>query len=164
MPHPILQHQLTQDVKLLHKVALISNNKVLILKRSLTAKSRPGKWDLPGGNSEWPVEQSINQINLHQQDLAREVIEETGITIATESFLIDNLAYFATFYEADRQIYSINCGWIINLDQNSGQLPSVLISDEHSEFVWISLSQLDEYDFGGPNRDYETAIIRKALG
>lgn len=164
MPHPILAHQLTQDVKLLHKVALVSKNKILILKRSLNAKSRPGKWDLPGGNSEWPAEQAVNQVNLHQDDLVREILEETGITLSTESFLINNLIYFATFYEANRQIYSINCGWVVKLDRYLEELPSVLISNEHQDFTWITLSQLNEYDFGGPNRDYETAIIRKALG
>ncbi len=163
MSHPILAHQLTQDVKLLHKVALVSKDKVLILKRSEKAKSRPGKWDLPGGNSEWPTEQTVNQVNLHQDDLVREVLEETGIALSIESFLINNLIYYATFFEADRQIYSINCGWVVMLDKHFEKTPSVLISNEHQDFIWITLSQLNEFDFGGPSRDYETAIIRKAL-
>ncbi len=164
MPHPILKHQLTQDVKLLHKVALVAGEQALILKRSPTASSRPEKWDLPGGNSEWPADQKTIQINLHQQDLVREVQEETGIILQLNNFTIENLVYFATFFEPVEQLYSINCGWVVQLDQGSADIPAVKLSSEHTDYAWINLSQLDHYDFGGLERDYETAIIRKALG
>lgn len=163
MFHPILKHQLTQDVKLLHKIALVADDQVLILKRSPTASSRPEKWDLPGGNSEWPADQSTIQINLHQPDLVREVQEETGIILGEKDFLIENLVYFATFFEPDKQLYSINCGWVVQLNYDFKDQPEIKLSLEHTDYSWISLSQLDYYDFGGLERDYETAIIRKAL-
>lgn len=162
MSHSIFKHQLTQDVKLLHKVAIVVDKKVLILKRSKTALSRPNLWDLPGGNSEWPVNQKINQINLHQQDLVREIAEETSISVPENYFQVDKLVYFATYFEPEKQVYSINCGWKVNLEFEDQ--PAVEISCEHTDFVWITLLELSQYDFGGPNRDYETAIIRQALG
>lgn len=154
-------HQLTTHVKLLHKVALISNNKVLILKRAEQALSRPGNWDLPGGNSNWPFSVQAPTINLHQQDIVREIQEETGIVVSTPQFTEKTLVYFATFFEPDRQVYSINCGWVIQL--TPAQTPPIQISAEHTEFAWITLDQLEQYEFGGVNRDYETKIIRQAL-
>lgn len=166
IPLKTLPHQLTQHTKLLHKVALVHGNKVLILKRSPQAGSRPGKWDLPGGNSEWPSATHSQQMNLHQQDLEREILEETGLMVEAARFTQDKLKYFATFFEPDRQLYSINCGWVLDIshDQsNSQQEPQIQLSREHTEFAWITLQELSQYDFGGVDRDYETAIIRKAL-
>lgn len=155
-------HQLTSKVKLLHKVAIVSQKKVLILKRSVSAFSRPGKWDLPGGNSEWPSQLNEPTINLHQQDIVREVYEETGLKVAPETFNKDSLVYFATYFEPDREVYSINCGWVVELE--SASTSTVKISQEHTEFAWISLEDLPNYDFGGNQRDFETCIIRRALG
>jgi 8-oxo-dGTP pyrophosphatase MutT (NUDIX family) len=166
MPSLNIKHQLTENVKLLHKVALVANDKVLILKRAEDATSRPGKWDLPGGNCEWPNSLNSNQINPHQVDISREIKEETGIEIAPVEFDITKLAYFATYFEYERQLYSVNCGWIVSLGKefaNHNHLPPVSISSEHVDYKWITLDQLDQYDFGGPERDYETAIIRQAL-
>lgn len=192
MIHPILAHRLTNDVKLLHKVALVSQNCALILKRAPTAQSRPNCWDLPGGNSEWPANQDQIQQNLHQLDIQREILEETGVTVWAQLFTPANLVYFATFFEPDQSVYSINCGWLVNLDQvaitfekllkknpqESGDssilehadqktaapsFPAITLSSEHTQYAWITLDQLVEYDFGGPARDYETAIIRFAL-
>jgi 8-oxo-dGTP pyrophosphatase MutT (NUDIX family) len=154
-------HQLTANVKLLHKAAIISQNKVLILKRSPSAFSRPGKWDLPGGNSEWPTKVSQPTINLHQQDIVREIQEEVNLQLDPQLFTEDNLVYFATYFEPDRQVYSVNCGWKASIKQALAS--TVKLSQEHTDLAWISLSQLDQYDFGGRARDFETKIIRRVL-
>lgn len=155
-----IPHQLTSHVKLLHKVAIVDQGKVLILKRSKEASSRPGKWDLPGGNSEWPHNLKKPVINLHQHDIVREIKEETNLVFENQDFETENLVYFATYFEPDKQLYSVNCGWAIKLkDKNQ----VVKISKEHTDFAWISLDELKKYDFGGKQRDYETKIIRFAL-
>ncbi len=162
-----IKHQLTSNVKLLHKVALVFQDKVLTLKRASDASSRPGKWDLPGGNSEWPENKGTNEINPHQLDVSREIEEETGFDVPTDTFTLQNLAYFATYFEAEREIFSVNCGWIVSLEEflsDHETTPQATISSEHTDYQWITLDQLDQYDFGGPERDYETAIIRRALG
>ena len=154
-------HQLTDNVKLLHKIAIFNQDKVLILKRSDDAFSRPGKWDLPGGNSEWPAITSQQKINLHQQDIVREIKEEINLQLDFQHFTEKNLVYFATYFEPDRQVYSVNCGWKAEIGDNA--ISTVRLSDEHTDLAWIKLAQLDQYDFGGKERDFETKIIRNVL-
>ncbi len=135
---------------------------MLILRRSPQAKSRPNKWDLAGGNSEWPHELKEPTLNPHQQDIAREIKEETGIEVPPEHFHDENLVYLASFYEPDEHIYSINCGWqVAALPEETKK--QIKISTEHTAFAWITLDELDQYDFGPKKRDYETKIIRRVL-
>lgn len=172
--HP---HQLTRHTKFLHKTVIIIDGKILILKRPTNAHSRPGKWDLPGGNSEWPVglkdssdfsnqedrfQKNIFQ-DLHQQDISREIEEETGLMVSSDQFGVSNMVYFSSFFDSEKQIYTIICGWFVNelagnktsnldiatqLNSNKNLFPKILISNEHTEFVWVSQNELDKYDFG----------------
>lgn len=157
-----IPHQLTQNVKLLHKAAVVMDGKVLILKRSADSKSRPEKWDLPGGNSEWPAQTSDFAKNLHQADIAREIQEETGLLVDPQVFTVENLVYFATYFNPEKQLYSVNCGWQV-LDAVKTSLESVKLSSEHTQFQWIHLSELNDYDFGPQDRDFEIETIRQAL-
>jgi 8-oxo-dGTP pyrophosphatase MutT (NUDIX family) len=157
-----IPHQLTQNVKLLHKAAIVVGGKVLILKRSADAKSRPQKWDLPGGNSEWPAQANDFAKNLHQADIAREIQEETGLLVDPQIFTVENLVYFATYFNPAKQLYSVNCGWQV-LDIIKPPLESVKLSSEHTQFQWIRLNKLDNYDFGPKDRDFEMETIRRAL-
>ncbi len=74
------EHQLTTNVKFLHKVAIIreldGEKQVLILQRDSNSFSRPDCWDLPGGNAEWPIEGQVSTADLHQADTAREVLKK----------------------------------------------------------------------------------------
>lgn len=149
---------LTENTKLLHKVVLIHQNQFLILKRAADSKSRSNMWDLAGGNSEWP-DNSRHGHGVHQADVAREIMEETGIEVPSESFDLSAMTLFDTFFDADKQVFTIICGWKYNL-QASFDKHSVKISDEHSEYQWISLSELDQYDFGGQKGKFVKRIIR----
>jgi len=98
---------LTKNVKLLQKAVLIHNSKILILQRDLKSDSRPSCWDLPGGNSEWPENSEIDLENMHQKDIAREIKEETQLTVFDQHFTHNNMVFFRTFYEAKKRcIYS----------------------------------------------------------
>lgn len=158
-----IPHQLTENVKLLHKTAIVVSNQVLILKRAADSKSRPGKWDLPGGNSEWPSNENDFVKNLHQLDIAREIKEETGLLVKPEIFAVENLVYFATYFNPQEQIYSINCGWQVR-DVIEAPQDTVQISAEHTQYEWINLPQLNDFDFGPKERDFEKVTIRRALG
>lgn len=136
-----IPHQLTPNVKILQKAVLVCNGKFLILQRSPDSKTRPAKWDLPGGNSEWP-EVNHNTRSLHRADIIREIIEETGIVVSDKD--LGEQVYFDTYFEAEKQLYSIITGWKVNLPTQ----PEVEISDEHTGFAWITPEQFDQYDFG----------------
>lgn len=155
-------HQLTQNVKLLHKVLLTHKKKFLVLKRSQNSKSRPGKWDLPGGNSEWPEGLQHNSRNLHTLDVAREIWEETGLRFRPDIFTWENQVYFSTFFEAEKSVYTMICGWRVT-ELTDSQAENVTISDEHSEFSWISRNEASDYDFGGEAGKFIIEIIENGF-
>ncbi len=138
-----IPHMLTSNTKLLQKAVLFFDKKVLLLKRSLDSKSRAGKWDLPGGNSEWPqVNKDLE--NSYKQDIVREIKEETCIDVSQDVFEYDNICYFGTYFQAQKQVYTIIVGWSILLEKKE----DVRISNEHIDFRWVSKQELDDYDFG----------------
>jgi len=53
--------------------------KLLVLKRAPTMMYKPGTWDLPGGH--------LALGELFEECLAREIVEETGLTIANAQLL-----------------------------------------------------------------------------
>lgn len=156
-----LSHQLTENVKLLQKTVLIHNGEALLLKRSSDSKSRPEKWDLPGGNSEWP-DQNQSGFGLHQLDIAREIIEETAVTVNKEKFTLENLVYFDTFFDQNKQIYSIICGWKYFLPDDFDRL-QIKISTEHIEANWANSNNLSQFDFGGEHGEFVKQMIQKSL-
>jgi len=168
----IIPHQLTQNVKLLQKAALWHNGKVLILKRSSDSSSRPDQWDLPGGNSEWPVDAHGQRVmpglisgekegllrDMHKDDVVREVFEETGIELQRED--VKKCVHIGTFFDGQKQVFSIILGWEIKLGGEFTE-DSVLLSDEHSDFKWIKKDELGKYDFGFAGE--ENGFIRNII-
>ncbi len=163
-----IPHQLTRHTKFLHKVAIVAEQKVLLLQRSSQAQSRPGCWDLPGGNSEWPTGVTAPTSNLHQLDVAREIREEVGLEVAASHFVLGNLNYLESFYNPETEIYTIICGWQIT-DLAKVGLPSALnelkitISPEHKGFQWVSEAELANFDFGGAKGAFVCEIANQAL-
>lgn len=153
-----ISHQLTENVKVLQKAVLIHGGKFLILKRSDDATSRPGKWDLPGGNMEWPEVQK-DQTNLHEDEIIREIVEETGIIV--NDFALES-TYLSSYYQADKEILTLILGWSVQLFQQ----PEVKISAEHTEYAWIRAEELNSYDFGfaGEKDGFIRKIIEKSGG
>jgi 8-oxo-dGTP pyrophosphatase MutT (NUDIX family) len=152
---------LTDRVKFLQKAAIVHDGKALILQRSETAKYRPGAWDLPGGNAEWPTTDQ-SSANLHQLEIVRELQEETGFSFEPANFIDENLVHFTTYFEADIPRYAIICGWRVETDDNFN--PSELtLSDEHTKLAWVGLNDLENYDFGEPVGTFVKTIIQKAL-
>ncbi len=101
--------------------------------------------------------------NLHRLDVAREIQEETGLIVKPEVFSVDNLVYFATYFNPNRPLYSINCGWQVR-DVIEAPQSSVSLSREHTQYEWIKATELDNYDFGPAERDFEIKTIQRALG
>lgn len=159
-----MKHQLTDRVKFLHKVVIIRSEneqlQALILKRASDASSRPNAWDLPGGNAEWPKTQE-SMANLHQWDIAREVKEESHLTVDPKLFNLDHLVYFSSYFEADQQIYTVICGWVLQLTETDQV--AITISNEHQQQAWIKREELDSYDFGGERGRFIKEMIGKAF-
>jgi 8-oxo-dGTP pyrophosphatase MutT (NUDIX family) len=167
-------HQLTENVKLLQKVVLIHNSRILILQRNENSKTRPLCWDLPGGNSEWPETESnhsdqgsqnqkdLNKENMHQEDIAREIKEETDLTVFSQHFTHENMVSFRTFYEAQKDVYSIITSWRVEMPSDFDR-SQVKLSNEHIDSKWIDISELKDYDFGGKSGEFIKDMIREAL-
>ena len=150
-------HQLTENVKLLQKAVLIHDGRCLILKRAADAKSRPGLWDLPGGNVEWP-ESKKSLKNGHVEEMLREVVEETGVIYNEDSA---ESCYVGSYFDAEQQIFTIILGWKIEVSQ----IPEVKISDEHTEYAWMKLEDGPNYDFGfaGESDGYIRKMIQSSI-
>jgi len=133
-------HELTEKVKLLQKCVVFCQGKLLLVKRSETAKTRPNCWDLPGGNAEWP-KTATNLSNHHLLEVIREVQEETGLRLKAADL---ESCYVGTFFDTKNQVLSIILGWSTKI----ATLPEVKLSPEHTEFAWISENQFKQYDFG----------------
>lgn len=153
-----IPHQLTENVKLLHKIVIRNGDRILLLKRSQEAVSRPGCWDLPGGNSEWPSV-SESSFDLHAKDVVREIKEETSIEVDANLINQSALVYFSTYFDAAKQIYTVICGWKLVLDQQ----PQVILSHEHSEYIWADYAHLDSFDFGDNRGEFVKEVVRRSM-
>ncbi|MBU0979117.1 MAG: NUDIX domain-containing protein [Patescibacteria group bacterium] len=145
--------KLTDQVKLLQKIVLVHRGEFLILQRSPKSHYRPNQWDLPGGNSHWPTQTEGDLAQPHLSDVLRELEEETDIAIRDEKLdLVGQIAqsspiYFGTYFEAQKQLFTMIVGWQLNLPDEFDR-SRVKLSHEHTQQVWIKPSQFDEYDFG----------------
>lgn len=150
-------HQLTQNVKLLQKIGLFWQGKVLMLQRDGESASRPLCWDLPGGNSEWPENITQPTSDLHIQDAIREIAEETGIQISADHFQKPNLTYVETFFDPEKQIFTVLFGWSIELQREP---PQVQLSEEHIAFQWLPVPEALELDLGGSKGAFLQRILQ----
>lgn len=158
IPIPRTPHQLTPNIKLLQKVVLEHQGKVLLVQRDANSFSRPNCWDLPGGNSEWPTDIVEPTANLHQRDVSREVFEETGIHIDPEQFRRENLSYLETFFQPEKQVFTMLLGWHIQLP-DSFDPSTVKLSEEHRDFQWLAVSAAMALDFGGKRGEFLPKIL-----
>ncbi len=142
---------LAKNIKLLQKVAIFWRGKVLVLKRKEDDFARPGAWDLPGGNSEWPESKEFLE-NPHLDDIVREVKEETGIKLNKES--LTPVAVFSG-YVPEKERYTIIIGWHYNLEKPPGKIKLT----EHQEYQWLPPEEALNLDFG-EGGDYLKEIIR----
>jgi len=99
-----------------------TDGKYLLIRRN-EEKYQSKKWDIPGGR--------INIGTSLSENLAREVMEETGLTMTTEPKIIGAQDIFAS---PDRHVVRIT---YIGTAEGDPKL-----SDEHTEFTWVTWSEL----------------------
>lgn len=106
----------------------------LLLRRSMSSKGNPGKWDLPGGKVD--VGENL------EQGLLREVAEETGLTISLQRVV------GAAESESPTKmvVYLILEGRV-----ESGQ---VRLSSEHDDYAWVDRQSLVKVDLAEQFRPF----------
>lgn len=155
-------HQLTNNVKLLQKCLLVHNGELFLVQREPNSTSRPNCWDFPGGNSEWPTDIAEPTVNLHQQDIAREIQEEAGLTLDPEIFTLDHLILFETFFDPEKQMFTVLTGWRIDLPTDFDRT-TIHLSEEHVDHTWATPSHALNFDFGGPRGRFMQRMIQGAF-
>lgn len=103
------------------------DNKILIAKRSTGDSSVFGKWEFPGGKVE------VNESEFDA--IEREMKEEFDVSVKANKFLINSVCTYPT-KTVDLRLYS--CTYI------SGEFK---IHDDHSDYKWISVNDINKYDF-----------------
>lgn len=106
-----------------------SDEKFLIVKRSADETFLPNVWELPGGKSE-PEENPNDSV-------VREVYEECGLTIT-----VTRPAVIKSYVSEERNIHYVEIFYLCSLVTESSQ---VILSEEHSEFKWISFEEIESY-------------------
>ena len=95
------------------------NGKVLVLKQGVS-------WKLPGGR--------LEENETPQEGLSREIYEETGI----KKYNIEKI--LNPILSESKNTYRVT--FLCNTTENS-----VILSDEHTEYAWIGLEDLDIHNF-----------------
>jgi len=109
--------------------AVIKNPKGLVL----ILKHTTGNWLLPGGK--------INKGENYLDGLKREMREETGI----ENFKINRILDIASWIEDDKGTYVVT--FLVDVPDAS----VIKLSDEHIEYAWVKLDDLNKYRFWHPD-------------
>ena len=120
-----------------------SDGKYLLIRRSDDKyQSVTNKWDIPGGR--------INVGTPLLENLAREVMEETGLTMTSEPRVVGAQDIFAR--EQDRHIVRVT---YVGTAEGEPQL-----SEEHTEYRWATFDEMRTL----PNLDrYLTVLLESGL-
>lgn len=138
--------KILNNVRLIQKCIVVrKDGKILALKRAADDHSRGGCWDLPGGGYE-RGEDVIPAI-------MREVREEAGLIIHDPKpiFFTNRLGIKQGFFAGDTVFATtyVCKKW-------EGE---VVISDEHTEFKWVTPEEFITFEFGTDD-GYFVASIR----
>jgi len=108
--------------------AIVQNDKgkLLIVQRSSSDDFQPGVWTFPGGKAE--------QGEFLRDSVKRELLEETG--------LYSKNCNYSTLYRNPDGSFS-HYFWCYVEDCDS----IILEAEEHQRYAWISLDELDNFDF-----------------
>jgi len=107
---------------------------ILLIKRSLDDSHNPGKWEAPGGK--------LEQGEDVTRALEHEVIEETRLVVRP----VSSLAHIDSFIIGDNGKY-LGFSYIVvfGIAEVIGNA-QVVLSDEHTEYVWVPYEKMFEYD------------------
>lgn len=137
--------KILDGVRLIQKCLIVnSEGKVLALKRSADDHSRGGNWDLPGGGYE-KGEQVVEAIQ-------REIKEEAGLTAKSlRPIFVDNHMNVEKGFFAGLNVFGI-CYVCSDWEGE------VVLSNEHTEYQWVTAEEFAQLSFGDDNGFFGEAI------
>ena len=106
----------------------------LVLKRKNNDEEMAGVWEFPGGHAEFGEDLT--------NALTREIFEETGVKINTDSIKLVSVSQ----YEIKKECYT-KCCVQLNYLFEVEEKPTIFISEEHSNYDWVkkNSAKLDEF-------------------
>ena len=118
-------------------VLINEENKFLILKRTDYKNNNTGDlWDIPGGSVDLDEE-----VNLA---VRREVKEELQVELNEASvFHIDS----GKGMPSGKEVESSQFVFVLFVSKHFNLGSGIKLSDEHSEYKWISVNEIDNYQF-----------------
>ncbi len=133
------------NVLVLQKCLIIdSKGQILVIRRSPYDTRRTNKWDFPGGG----YEQGEDVIDA----IKREVHEEVGLTACTVSpvYIASGIDHASQFMDGETvfAICYLCSDW-------EGE---VKVSDEHSEYKWVSKEEALGLDYGDDGGFFKASI------
>ena len=115
---------------------LEDDEKCLLLRRSMTSKGNPGKWELPGGK--------VDDGESLEVALVREVEEETGLV--TE---ITGLVGTAELMLKDKKIV-----YVVMEGRTGSNANEIKLSKEHDDFAWVLPKDLKDFNISPTFREF----------
>ncbi len=112
-------------------LAILREDRVLIMKRAATKDHAPGEWELPSGRIERG--ESPNQAAL------REAKDETGFNVEVVT-PVDTYNFLRGAERTESVGITFLCNWL------EGEL---VLSDEHDDARWVSIEDAEEYGLPG---------------
>jgi 8-oxo-dGTP diphosphatase len=123
--------------------ALVADDRgrLLAIRRSMDSKQFKHAWDLPGGK--------VDPEEAFDVALVREVLEETGLTVA-----IDSVAGAVQYDSPTLRLAVLVLGARLVRGQ-------VTLSSEHDDFAWVPPAELAALDFRGELRNFVVDYCRR---
>lgn len=117
-----------------------NNNKVLTIRRTKTAPSRPLYWDLPGGDLDFGEEP--------KKGIIRETKEETGLKIKNPVLL-----------DVASGINDVKIFWVTICYYAKTNNTNIVLSYEHDKFKWVEPKELEKMKISPKNRKFVKKFI-----
>lgn len=130
----------TKSVRDVTAGLIMCDGKILIGQRK-HGKSLEYKWEFPGGK--------LEAGETLEECLARELMEEMQLKITVGEHFIDSA------YDYDFGTIILHSYWATCRTQD---IPAVL---EHEQYKWVSLRELEQYDFAPADKPIITAILKQ---
>lgn len=99
----------------------------MLIKRSSVEHSRPGGWDLPGGE--------CDKGETLETAITREIYEEVGLKVHALQ-----LIGAAQLYHTEKAQHRIFLNWGAMV-----QFTNVHLSNEHTDYLWVEPNKVTEY-------------------